>query len=143
MRWLALLALTACATPKGPWRVVGVASDAEAAQALAIVEAAKRVTPDEKGWLAMGGTLYLQPDVRGVCTSVTHPSGCATPHALWVLHPHPVGGYDLAAGALPHELCHIGLESGGGFAGPVIIPNDDQADACALLVLKEYRRRAP
>ncbi len=136
---IALLLLVGCATPKGPWVVQGVASADEEAKALALVEAAKRVLPDEKGWLAWGGTIWLQPDLTGICSVPPPkvPTGCASPQAIWVLYPHPVGGYDLALGALPHELCHLGLARGGAFGGPLDMATEDQANACALLVRKE------
>lgn len=145
MRWLLLLALAGCATPRGPWTVQGVASVTEELQALQLVEAARAVLPDEKGWLAAGGTIHLLPDLRGVC-SVPAPAvatGCCTTGRVWVLHPHPVGGYDVARSALAHELAHLGLASGGGFSGPLDLVSEARADAGALLVLQEYRRLVP
>ena len=138
---LALVA-TSCAAPNGPWRVQGVASAAEEAQALQLVEAARAVLPDEKGWLAQGGHIYLFPDVRGVCSVPPPkvPTGCCTTGRVWVLHPHPVGGYDVARSALAHELAHLGLASGGGFGGPLDLVSEARADAGALLVVQEYRR---
>lgn len=133
-------ALLGCATPNAPWYVNGLdATDATRRQAADLVEAAKRVTPDKKGWLAQGGMIWLEPDVRGVCYAPPPkaPTGCASPHSIWILFPHPVGGYDLALGTLPHELCHLGLAKGGAFGGPLDMAAEDQADACALLVRKE------
>ncbi len=142
---LALLLLAGCATPKGPWVVQGVASADEEAKALALVEAAKRVLPDEKGWLAWGGTIWLQPDLTGICSvpPPKRPTACTSPRSIWLLYPHPVGGLDVLGSALPHELCHLGLATGGAFSGPLDLKSDTEADACAARVLEEYRRRAP
>lgn len=139
---LAALLLAGCATPKGSWRVEGDVTEAERLEALELVEAARRILPDEQGWLAMGGVIYMRPDVTGVCSAPAPrvPTGCSSPHALWVLFPHPVHGRDLPASSLPHELCHIGLERPSTWFEPVIIPSDEQADACALLVRLEYLR---
>lgn len=145
MRFLVLLALTACATPDGPWRVSGLGvSDDTKAQALALVEAAKRVLPDDNGWLAQGGTIWLEPVISGACyvPPPMLPTGCASPRSIWVLYPHPTGGLDVTRGALPHELAHLGLASGGGFAGPLDLVSEERADAGALLVTQEYRRAA-
>jgi hypothetical protein len=138
---LAILALTACATPRGPWTVQGVASSDEEAQAIALVEAAKRVLPDEKGWLAAGGRIWLGPDVAFACAvpAPLKPAGCAEPGAIWVRWPHGAAA-DLTASALPHELAHLGLASGGGFSGPPDLVSEARADAGALLVVQEYRK---
>ena len=138
---LALLLLAGCATPRGPWVVQGVASADEEAQALALVEAAKRVLPDEKGWLAQGGTIWLFPDVSFACAvpAPLKPAGCCEPGRVWVRWPHGSAA-DLTGSALPHELAHLGLASGGGFSGPLDLVSEARADAGALIVVQEYRR---
>ena len=141
----AAVVLLGCTTPNAPWYVSGLdATDATRKQAADLVEAAKRVTPDKKGWLAWGGTITFLPDLTGYCSVPQGkiPTGCAQAQRLWILWPHPActGGADLACSALPHELCHLGLASGGGFSGPLDLVSDERADACALLVVQEYRR---
>lgn len=144
---LALL-LCACAAPRGPWVVQGVASREEEIQALALAEAARRVLPDAKDWLSAGGTIYLSPDISWACPVPTGrvAAGCSEPGAIFVLWPHPRCGpaADLTCSALAHELAHLGLAKGGGvFGGPVDLATEDQADAGALLVVQEYRRSLP
>lgn len=134
---IALLLLVGCATPKGPWVVAGPGTpEATQARANELVEAAKRVTPDRKGWLSQGGTIWLKSYVGDTCYALPPkiPTGCAAPQSIWILYPHPAAGYDLDGGALPHELCHLGLAKGGAFGGPLDTATDDQADACSLLV---------
>lgn len=142
---LALLLLSACATPQGLWYASGLYSDDVLKQATAIVEAAKRVTPDEKGYLAQGGMIWIEPSIVGACPVLTGdtPAGCSEPGGIWLLWPHPrcSPGSDLTCSALAHEACHLGLARGGGLlGGPVVYATEDQADACALLVNQEYRR---
>lgn len=142
------LLLAACAAPRGPWVVQGVASSAEELQAIALAEAAKRVLPDAKDWLAGGGTIYLFPDVSWACPVPAGrvATGCSETGAIFVLWPHPRCGPadDLTCSALAHELAHLGLARGGGmFGGAVDLATDDQADAGALLIVQEYRRSLP
>lgn len=145
MRRLPLIVLLAvgCATSHGSWSVAGGTLE-EHAQAVAIEAAAERVTPDRKGWLAQGGVITLLSTLDGICPVPTakSASGCSAPMFVWVLWPHPKcpAGADLTCSALAHELCHLGLERGGGVLGGAVNTGpDDQADACALLVNQEYR----
>lgn len=138
----AVVALVGCATPKGPWVVTGTDDDSFKAGVQVIVDAAKRVTPDEKGWLAMGGEIRVQTPPDWInCNPWTPPektSGCSGPGIVQILiYPPFLGPHPLQT-ALPHELCHLGLERGSGFfGGPVVIPSEREADDCARAVILE------
>lgn len=140
----AVVALTACATPSGPWVTSGLPVALEA-QVQAYIHAAKVVTPDKKGFLAWGGDIIFKPDLTGYC--VVPPgkrvSGCSEPGVIWVLWPTPWGGEDITRTSLQHEICHLGLASGGAFGGPLTLATDAQADACALLVNQYVLKEAP
>lgn len=149
---LALLLLVGCATPRGPWVVRDHLPEEFGPQTLAMIEAAKAVTPDAKGWLARGGTVWWHSGSETVLDSYcgARPgaiiTGCSFPGRVdvlfwpWAPLNHGTNPPDITRTALAHELCHIGLETGGGYGGPVRIPSEEQADACALLVIQEYRK---
>lgn len=124
------LALVACAhVPRSTaWTVEG---DGPREEALAMVAAARRVYPNLGGGVVhfVPGDAYVAcygpkpPAERGVVT------GCLVKDGVVVAWPVPWAG-GLEASALPHELAHR--------AGAA---TEDQADAGALLVVLEYRRR--
>ena len=132
---LALLLAGCAPEPEpAPWYVVGATSDEET-QALAIVDAAKRVLGEDSP-LQYGLEIRLMPGINDLCyPGVVTPSvvtGCIAKGAVYVLWPHPLClGCDLTGSALPHELCHVGQ----GYRS-----DETMADACALLVVQEYRR---
>ena len=125
-------------TPRpAPWSVQG-ATASEERQALAIAEAAKRVLPGTP--LEYGGRIVLASEVATRCYgpfAVGEPiAGCVFQGGVYVLWPHPrnPGCFDLAGcSALAHELCHVADWH----------MTEDQADACGLLVVLEYRKGAP
>jgi hypothetical protein len=133
---LAALALAGCVSgPKpGPWVVSATTDASTARQALALVDAAKRLMPDSP--LEYGGDIRLLPDINALCYPHLQTdmviSGClnSAVYVRWPLR----GCADLTCSALPHELCHVGQ----GYTS-----TDVTAGACALLVTQEYRRGMP
>jgi hypothetical protein len=141
---------TGCAhaAPASPraWTVVGGSVD-QAAQAQQLVSAARSVLPDLKGYLAAGGRIVLsaalEPAPKGRCFAPPprQLSGCSGPGRIEVLWPHPrcAAGADLTCSALAHELAHLGLASGGGYAGPVDVVSEERAEAGGLLIIQRWR----
>lgn len=116
-----------------PWTVAGTASSEEARQALALVEAAAVVYPETplRTW---GRRILLAPEVGALCYGLPPSAGiagCSDLTTVYVRWPHGACG-DLTCSALPHELAHIGQQGNG---------TEPQADAGALLIVLEYRRR--
>ena len=136
---LIALLLASCAAPRGPWVVQGTVDSATASQALAIVEAARRVAGPSA--LDGGGRVVLLPSLDGFapCTARpgNHLSGCCacggTQSTVYVLWPHPrcPAGADLTCSALAHELGHV------------ISLDEGRSDAFGLLVVQEWRRDLP
>lgn len=140
MRALLLLVILAgCAAPSprvGPWTVAGAADPAAAAQALELVEAARRVYGPGT-LLDYAGRAYLGPEVATLCYGALgrgHPvSGCAFGcGGVCILWPHPShpGCADLAGcSALAHELAHVaGAQS------------EAEAEAGGARIVQEWRR---
>ncbi len=141
---IALLLLTACAVTHRPWNVQGGTAD-EQRVALELAEAAKRATPDRQDYLAYGGTILIVPvaEADARCGGPGS-AGCGWPGEIVVLWPHPrLPGAGFERSALAHELCHLGLARGINWWGTVYEVPEAQADACALLVVQEWRRGAP
>lgn len=138
---LIALLLAGCATtPKpGPWSVATAPDAVTAAQALAIVDAAKTLYP---GTLEYGKVIRLLPDIDVPCWGApAQPGGLVTAACfreadLFVKWPHPKcpAGADLTCSAEAHELCHLALRGEA---------TELQADACGLLVAQEWRRSQP
>ena len=74
-----------------------------------------------------------------------HAAGCAATGRIDVLLLPSRGiGPDLYSTALLHELCHLGLERGGGmFGGPVIPSDEATTDACGAAAAALSRETAP
>jgi hypothetical protein len=111
--------------------VSGSAASEDADQAIALTEAAKRVMPGSP--LDLGGEIRLLPAINDLCypgVPTTYViTGCLAKGGIYVRWPLGTCA-DLTCSALPHELCHIGQ----GYK-----TREDTADACALLVVKDYR----
>jgi hypothetical protein len=129
IRALPLLLLCACATPRGPWTVTG--ADWPVQQ---WADAAIHLTGDRSGHLQAGGRVIVAPDITAMCGFPAY--GCGGPRLIYVQDVQPV-----ERSALAHEFCHLGLQHGGGWGGPVVLATEPQADACALLVRQEILNR--
>jgi hypothetical protein len=135
MRLLPLLALLACAhVPARPaaWSVEG---EGPRAQALALVEAARRIYPS----LPVGGVVQLVPlDAYRICYGPKPASvraiitGCVMRDGVAVAWPTPFACADLLCSALGHELAHAGGAA-----------TEDAANAGALLIVQEWRKARP
>lgn len=159
MRALLLLLLVGCSTPRGPWHVRWHLPEELGPQSVAMVEAAKRVTPDARGYLARGGVIEWYSGANDALKSLCPvppgrlPSGCSSPGKIDVLFwpweplnhafvgPDGLFVADITRTSLAHELCHLGLTPGVGiFGGASSGPSEAEADGCAGRVLDEFLR---
>jgi hypothetical protein len=138
------LALAGCAVHR-PWTVTGINDPEFIAGSLAIVEAAKEVCADKAGYLAYGGQIVVHEPPNWINCNVKVPpietSGCSFPGLIDILVYPPYLGPHPAQTALPHELCHLGLEPGPNYWGTVISASEAETDACAAKVLAAASRR--
>jgi len=136
-----------CPVIQSDWTIQGNATLEQQAQALELIEVAKEVTPDAKHYLANGGLLSFRTvsEMVGRCPvpDGMAASGCSSPGAIDVLLAPPRFGPDLLETSLPHELCHLGTASGGGFCGGPLDYTTNDADACAAKVVARYLELNP
>ena len=128
MRYLPALLLAGCLHAPTGWQIVNASPEQEV-QAQALVAAARTVT----GSPMPGGTIRLETTPYGLdgkCgASTAHVSGCSySPESIVVLIMPPLLGPDLVSTALPHELCHAGMES----------VSDAIAESCSQMVINRY-----
>jgi hypothetical protein len=134
---LALLVLSLGACVRDPVRPMSwsVEGDGPRGQAIAMVEAARRVYPS----LPTGGVIHLVPfDAYRLCYGPKPPAepriitGCIMRDGIAVAWPPPFACSDLTCSALPHELAHAGGSD-----------TEGSADAGALIIIQEYMRGLP
>lgn len=144
---LGLVVGAGCPVIQTDWVMYGNVTLEQQAQALELIEVAKEVTPDAKRYLANGGVLSFRTvsEMVGRCAvpEGMAASGCSSPGAIDVLLAPPRFGPDLLETSLPHELCHLGMASGGGCSGPLDLTSEAVADACGARVVARYRELNP
>jgi len=122
----ALLLLTACGLPPGPWVVEGVPPP----DAAEVVAAVKLVAPDHAGLLAAGGVIATHAGgewCAGIPTDRV--AGCAFFRRVFVrVEPDRGWGPGAWRTALAHELCHQGNAD---VSGEALFWSEPLAEACA------------
>jgi hypothetical protein len=165
VRYLPLILLCACghlfgtstrSGATGQWIVTtGLLSltDEQIATAYMVVDAANRVMPDERGWIAAGGEIRAivgsETGLAPYCTTFGgHASGCNSygEKIIYILICKPMTSTcpipgDMTKNALAHELAHIGLaRPPPWYGGMSYDPSEAEAEAGAALIVQEYRK---